>query len=144
MTTVTALPLKTRTESIKRGALAGIAGGIVLGMMMAMMGSLTMIASMVGSSSAAVGFIVHIMISAAFGMVFGLIGFKTAASKTQTLIRGSIYGIILWVAGPLVMMPLMMGMSNMVFSIGGAQLLSLMGHVIYGLVTAYIFAAITK
>jgi Na+(H+)/acetate symporter ActP len=42
------------------------------------------------------------------------------------------------VLGALVLMPLMLGMSQMVFVIGGDQWLSLMGHIIYGLVTAFL------
>lgn len=39
-------------------------------------------------------------------------------------------------------MPLMLGMSNMVFQIGETQWMSLMGHVIYGVITGLRFIAV--
>jgi uncharacterized membrane protein YagU involved in acid resistance len=54
------------------------------------------------------------------------------------LVGGIINGVVWWVLGALVLMPLMLGMSQMVFVVGGDQWLSLMGHIIYGLVTAFL------
>lgn len=41
-------------------------------------------------------------------------------------------------------MPLMLGMSQMVFAIGQEQWLSLMGRIIYGLVTAFVFIPLVR
>ncbi len=48
-------------------------------------------------------------------------------------------GVIWWVLGALIMMPLALGMNQMVFAIGQPQVMSLVGHLVYGLVTAYVF-----
>lgn len=129
--------------SLRNGALAGLAGGMVFGIMMAMMGSLSMIASMVGSSSTFVGFLVHMMISAVIGAGFGLVGSRIAAGTRPALVAGSVYGMVWWVLGPLVMMPLMMGMTDMLFQVGSMQLMSLMGHVIFGVVTGLVYTRIS-
>jgi hypothetical protein len=43
------------------------------------------------------------------------------------------------VLGALILMPLMLGMSAMVLQIGGDQWMSLIGHLIYGVVTGLAF-----
>ncbi len=125
----------TRSASFGRrilaGVLGGLAGGIVFGMMMAMMGMLTMIASMVGSDSAWVGFAVHLMISIGIGLgLTVLFGNRLLTGYGRGVVVGLVYGAIWWVLGPLIMMPLMLGMP--MFTIDMAALLSLMGHLIYG------------
>lgn len=126
------------------GAIAGLAGGMVFGMMMAMMGMLPMVAMLVGQESAIVGFIVHMMISAFIGTVYGVVVGQLPLTTKFALIGGVVNGIVWWVLGALILMPLMLGMSQMVFVIGSDQWLSLMGHIIYGLVTAFVFIPLAK
>lgn len=124
------------------GALGGIGGGIVFGMMMAMMGMLTTIAGMLHSTSPVVGFAIHMMISIVYGLIFGVLGTRFLNSWARGLLAGLVYGVILWVIGPLIMMPLMLG--GTVFSFGPTTLLSLMGHMIYGVVLAAIAIPIAR
>jgi uncharacterized membrane protein YagU involved in acid resistance len=139
---------RTESHSTTRlallGAIAGIGGGIVFGMMMAMMGMLPMVGMLVGSESAAVGFIVHLAISAFIGAVYGVVIGRFPNTTQAALVGGIINGVVWWVLGALVLMPLMLGMSQMVFVIGGDQWLSLMGHIIYGLVTAFLLIPLRK
>lgn len=114
------------------GVVGGIAGGLVFGMLMAMMGMLPLIASMVGSDSAIVGFGIHMMISIAIGLgltvPFG--GLLTGYGRSALI--GLAYGALWWVLGPLLLMPLMMGMPP--FGFDANSLPSLMGHLIYGVI----------
>lgn len=114
------------------GAVGGIAGGLVFGILMAMMGMLPMIASMVGSDSAWIGFGIHIMISIAIGLgltvPFG--GFLTGYLRGALI--GLAYGALWWVLGALLAMPLLLGMPPFMFD--GTSLLSLMGHLVYGVI----------
>lgn len=137
---VSASPAKLITS----GAIAGLIGGAVFGMMMGMMGMLPMVGMLVGQESAVIGFIVHMLISAFIGAVYGLVAGRYALNTTNALIGGIINGIVWWVLGALVLMPLMLGMSQMVFVIEQTQWLSLMGHIIYGLVTSFVFIPLVK
>lgn len=132
------------TKLAVSGAIAGLAGGAVFGMMMMMMGMLPMVGMLVRQENAVVGLMVHMLISAFIGAVYGLVAGRFAINATNALIGGIINGVIWWVLGALVLMPLMLGMSQMVFAIGQAQLMSLMGHLIYGLVTAFVFIPLVK
>jgi uncharacterized membrane protein YagU involved in acid resistance len=135
---------RSLTTSLIAGALAGLAGGAVFGMMMALMGMLPMVAMLVGSESAAVGFIVHMAISAFIGAVYGVPAGRLPQSTGVAIGAGAANGIIWWVLGALIMMPLMLGMGDMVFVIGGDHWMSLIGHVIFGVVTGLVFLALSK
>ncbi|MDJ0322702.1 hypothetical protein QMG61_02850 [Cryobacterium sp. PH31-AA6] len=113
------------------GVIGGLAGGLVFGMLMAMMGMLTVIASMVGSTSPWVGLAVHLMISVLIGLgLTVLFGNRLLTGYGRGALVGMSYGAIWWLLGPLVMMPLMLGMP--VFSVDMSSVFSLMGHLIYG------------
>jgi uncharacterized membrane protein YagU involved in acid resistance len=138
-TTVDQASNQSFVRSIIRGAVAGLVGGMVFGMLMAMMNMLPMVGMLVGQENAVVGFIVHMLISAFIGATFGAIATRLPHSWGVLLGAGAAYGMVWWVLGALIMMPLMLGMNEMVFVIGQTQWMSLMGHVIFGLVTGAAF-----
>ncbi|MBW0114553.1 hypothetical protein I4J48_04700 [Pseudonocardia sp. KRD-169] len=124
------------------GVLAGLAGGVMFGALMAMMGMLPMVAMLVGSTSPVVGAIVHLVISAGLGVLFALV--VPAWSVAMTLVAGAVYGVVWWVLGPLLIMPTVLGMSQMVFVVDTTALFSLMGHVIFGVVAAAVLVALRR
>jgi uncharacterized membrane protein YagU involved in acid resistance len=143
----TAIDQKANSSSSKlviSGAIAGLAGGAVFGMLMGMMDMLPMVGMLVGQESAIVGLIIHMAISAFIGAVYGLVAGRFAVNAKTTLVGGMLNGVIWWVLGALILMPLMLGMSQMVFVIGNDQWMSLMGHIIYGLVTSFVFIPLAK
>jgi hypothetical protein len=96
---------------------------------------------LVGSQSPVVGAIAHMVISAAIGAFYGAavtLG-RFHLSTGFAVISGMINGVIWWILGALILMPLGLGMTNMVFQIGTAQWMSLMGHLIYGIITGLLF-----
>lgn len=121
------------------GALAGLVGGLVFGAMMAFMGMLPMVGMLVGQESAVIGFVVHMVISAIIGAGYGLVAPRLPAGAGTAVVFGAVYGVIWWVLGALVMMPLMLGMSEMVFVIQQAQVMSLIGHILFGVITGLAF-----
>lgn len=135
---------RSLTSALIAGALAGLVGGAVFGLMMAMMGMLPMVGMLVGSESAAVGFVVHMAISAFIGAVYGLVASRLRQTAGMAVLAGVVNGVIWWVLGALILMPLMLGMSAMVLQIGGDQWMSLIGHLIYGVITALVFLPLFK
>lgn len=115
------------------GIVGGLVGGIAFGLMMAVMGMLPMIAGLVGSSSPLVGFLVHMVISAMIGIGFGLLCAGQVMNVVQGVIWGLGYGLVWWVLGPMILMPLMMGMGLQVSAaFTSPMLMSLVGHLVYG------------
>ncbi|WP_234865568.1 hypothetical protein [Sinomonas albida] len=124
------------------GLLGGLAGGVVFGMLMAMMGMFTTIAMMMGSTSPLVGVVVHLMISVVYGLVLTLFFARFLHSYGRASVAGLVYGVILWVVGPLLIMPLMLGIP--VFGFSAAVMMSLLGHVIYGVLLALVAGRVLK
>ncbi|GAA5101648.1 hypothetical protein [Haloechinothrix salitolerans] len=127
---------------ITNGVIAGLVGGVVFGMLMAMMGMLPMVGMLIGVENAFVGFLVHLVNSAIIGAIFGVIAWGFADNIAAVLGAGMIYGVAWWVLGALIVMPLWLSvtadpkMFDMVFKVGSDQWMSLMGHVIFGLIAA--------
>jgi len=140
----TAAVKPSAVSGVKAGLVAGLGGGVVFGMLMAMMGMLPMVAGLVKSNSPIVGFLVHMSISAFIGAVYGLFAGRLPGSWIAVVIAGAVYGMIWWVLGALIAMPILLGMAQAVFQIGQPQIMSLMGHVIYGVVTALLFVPLSK
>src|ERR671921_673130 len=127
-------------QRIIGGVVGGIAGGLIFGVLMAMMGMLPMVAMVVGSESATVGFLYHMFNSVIIGAVFGLIFGSLSHTYAQGTAWGLLYGIIWWVLGPLVLMPLMLGMGlQFGMALAPPMLMSLGGHLIYGLLTGLVY-----
>ena len=129
---------------VATGAIAGLAGGVVFGMLMGMMGMLPMVGMLVGQENAFIGFIVHMVISAFIGAVYGLVAGRFPNNAKTAFTGGIINGVAWWVLGALILMPLMLGMTQMVFVIGQAQWMSLLGHIVYGMVTSFVFIPLLK
>jgi uncharacterized membrane protein YagU involved in acid resistance len=120
------------TTRLVRGIAGGLVGGMVFGMMMQMMGAIPTIAKLVGSDSVAVGWLVHLAISAVLGFGFGLVVGTRLTSIRVSLGLGAVYGMVWWVLGALIAMPLALGMP--VFALTTMAWMSLMGHMVYGAV----------
>jgi len=126
-------------QVIQAGTVAGLVGGGVFGVQMAVGGMLPMIAGMIGSEDVVIGFILHMLISAFIGGTYGFIASRIPNQLLVQVVAGSIYGIVWWVLGALLIMPLVMGMTEMVFVVGEMQLMSLVGHIIFGIIMSVSF-----
>ncbi len=130
------------TPRILHGVVGGLAGGVVFGLLMQMMGMMPMIAMLVGSKSVAVGWILHLAISAFAGALFGLVLGRRATGYGMAAALGMVYGFVWWVVGALLLMPLRMGMDPFVLNAMAWQ--SLMGHILFGLVLGLVYAALAR
>lgn len=135
----------TLGRRIVGGVVGGVAGGLVFGAMMAMMGMLPMVASVVGGQSAVVGFLYHMFNSVLIGAIFGLIPGFWAHNYGSGALLGLIYGVAWWVLGPLILMPLMLGMGlGFAMAFTPPILMSLVGHLIYGLITGLVYVVYVR
>ncbi|WP_298440870.1 DUF6789 family protein [Gordonia sp. (in: high G+C Gram-positive bacteria)] len=140
---VTALSAEQRSAaSWSTGAIGGVAAGMVFGMLMQMMGMIPMVASLVGSDSIAVGWFVHLLISAVFGVAFVLVVGRRLGSLRAAAGLGAAYGMVLWVVGPLLLMPAKLGMP--LGQINATAVQSLMGHILYGVILGLVAARLRR
>jgi hypothetical protein len=141
MTTAHASPWTAALPSrLAYGIAGGLAGGVVFGVLMQMMGMIPMVAMLVGSEAVAVGWLVHLAISAFIGATFALLFGGWAGRLVPGALLGLGYGVVWWVLGALVIMPAQLGMPVFMFNTTAWQ--SLMGHLVYGLILGLGFAAL--
>jgi uncharacterized membrane protein YagU involved in acid resistance len=132
----------TVNKRVAAGALGGLVGGMVFGMMMQMMDMIPMVAMLVGSESVVVGWAVHLSISVVLGIGFGLISVKGLDAWGPGIGMGLAYGVVWWVLGALVAMPLRLGMPA--FELNTMAWQSLMGHMIFGIILGAVTVAVVR
>lgn len=122
------------------GAIASLAGGLVFSIIMLVTGVLPRIAALAGGSSLALGFVVHFVISVLIGMSYGLFYQHEAPDVGSSIAWGLLYGLVWWFVGPLTLLPILLG-GTATWTVASANILlpSLIGHLIYGAVTACVF-----
>lgn len=127
------------------GAVSGLAGGLVFGAAMTQLGALPTIATLVRAESAAIGFLVHLLIAAAVGVGFGLLTWHQHPGAGEMLFWGLTYGILWWFLGPLTLMPILLGNAPL-WTIDTAQAAfpSLLGHLWYGATTAVVMSVLLR
>lgn len=121
----------TTVSRLTAGVAGGLGGGMVFGMLMAMMGMITAVAQLVGSTSTAVGWVVHLAISALLGGLFAAVAGRWLSRTGSAVAAGAVYGMGWWVLGALLLMPAKLGMP--VFHLNAMAGKSLMGHLIFGM-----------
>jgi hypothetical protein len=108
---------------------------------------MAMVAMVVKSESILVGWLYHLFNSAVIGALFGAILGRRVVDRRSALVFGAVWGVVWWVLGGLILMPLALGMNPF------APLLmppmrpvaagSLVGHLVYGLILGFVYASMT-
>jgi uncharacterized membrane protein YagU involved in acid resistance len=120
-------------DGLRRDVLAGFAGGGLFTLAMAQSGFLSTAARLVGSDALLTGFLVHLLVSSGIGVTYGLLFRRQSYNAVTALGWGMSYGFFWWIAGPLTLLPILLG--------GGAQwsadaaasaFTSLIGHLVFG------------
>jgi len=135
-------PSTTLLTNATRGIIGGLVGGLMFGLMMQMMDMIPMVAMLVGSESVAVGWLVHLAISAFIGATFGLLLGSRATTLLTGIGYGTAYGILWWVLGALIAMPAKLGMP--VFNLDTTAQRSLLGHMVFGAILGTVVALINR
>lgn len=145
MATATQLSTQRSTsKALTAGILAGLGGGLIFGAMMAIQGMLPMVAMLAGSDNPVIGFGVHMLISAVIGAIYGLVAVRLPQRYSTGIIAGAVNGVIWWVLGALILMPMLLGMNAMVLQVGEMQWMSLVGHLIFGVAAGMLFVRLTQ
>lgn len=136
------IQMDSNGRNIQAGAIGGLAGGVLFGAMMHAMGMMGMVAMLVGASAVGIGWLVHLVISVILGVGYALALGPATRSYGRGLGLGTAYGVLAWVVGALIVMPAWLGMSEMIFVIGQDQIMSLIGHVLFGMVLGAAYHAV--
>jgi len=132
-------------DSLKWGGLAGLVGGLSFTPIIMATGGLPLMARIVGASSATAGFFVHLIISAVLGMGYGILFQREAPNFGSGVAWGLLYGVIWWFIGPMTLLPILSGGTfSWTTDAAGALLPSLIGHLVYGAATAFVFLILER
>ena len=127
-------------QSLGWGALAGLVGGLVSSPIMLQTGVLSKVAGVDTSLSNLHGLVLHLLVSALIGMSFGLLFRNESPNLGSGVAWGWLFGLMWWYLGPLTLLPLILtGVCDWSTDAASALLPSLIGHLIFGAVTAYVF-----
>lgn len=132
-------------RSIAWGGLAGLIGGIVSSPVMLATGVLPKIAGLDTTLSGFHGVVIHLVMSTLIGTTYGLLFRGEAPSFGLGIPWGLLFGLVWWYAGPMTLLPLFLtGVCDWSATAASALLPSLMGHLIYGAVTAAAFLVLEQ
>jgi len=130
-------------RSLGWGALAGFAGGIVSSPVMFATGILPQIAGLDTPLTIVRALMIHLVVSMIVGMTFGLLFRRESPSLGLGVMWGWLFGLIWWYLGPITLLPLLLtGETDWRASAVSALLPSLMGHLIFGATTAFVFLSL--
>jgi uncharacterized membrane protein YagU involved in acid resistance len=131
--------------AIAWGAIGGLCGGLLFSLAMLDTGILPYVAKIFGASSPVLGFAIHIAFSAIIGMTYGLLFAREAPDMGAGIGWGLLYGLVWWFIGQLTLFPHFLGEPfDWAIEDASAALPSLMGHLIYGATTAFVFIALER
>jgi hypothetical protein len=85
---------------ISAGLVGGLVGGLVFGVMMRASGMIAMIGALVGSEGVVMGWIVHLVISAAVGGGYAVTFGALQPGYGASAVYGVVHGAVWWVLGP--------------------------------------------
>ena len=127
-------------RSLEWGAIAGLIGGLVSMPVMIATGVLPKVAGVDSTLLGLRGVFIHLSVSAAIGMTYGLLFRDEASAHGDAIIWGWLFALIWWYLGPMTLLPLLLtGVCDWSTDAASTLLPSLLGHLIYGAVTAFIF-----
>ena len=127
-------------REIAAGAVAGLIGGAVFALAMQERGLTADVTGLLGLSSSAGGLSLHLLLGALAGAGFGAIFRYQPHSYATTMTSGVVYGLIVWIIGPLTLRPILDGVSPTWSADDAvAAFPSLIGHLMFGGLTGLVF-----
>jgi uncharacterized membrane protein YagU involved in acid resistance len=133
-------PGSRTVRSIGWGALAGLIGGVVLLPIMTIVTGFSQLAGLLSGTSPMVGVTVHLLVSGLIGIGYGLLFEHESPDFAAGIAWGLLYGLVWWFVGRLTLFPILQGLSFTWTHQAAADALPfLIGHLIYGAVTAVVF-----
>lgn len=145
-------------SNISAGIVAGLIAGLGFGIMMTVMHAPTpdggsmpmmaMVAKVVGSTSLTIGWLYHLFNSMVIGGLFGWILGRKIGGFGSGLGWGAGYGLVWWLLGGLILMPIFLGMPAFaplrMPMMRPVALVSLMGHLMFGLILGATFVPLGR
>jgi hypothetical protein len=146
-------------QKISAGIVAGLVAGLAFGLMMHLMKAPTpagdevpmmmMVAMIVRSESLVVGWLYHLFNSAVIGALFAaFLGTAADESPGRSVLLGAGWGVLWWILGALILMPLLLGMPAFAAlrmpPMRPVAMGSLVGHLLYGVLLGFSYSRLRR
>jgi uncharacterized membrane protein YagU involved in acid resistance len=136
-------PLNRQAESSGKVALSSLGRGAAASLIAGVLFSIVMLQT--GAHSTVAGFLVYTAISFVIGATYGGLFHYEASTELEAVGWGALYGLIWWFLGPLTLFPVLLGGPfTWTTAAADAQVPSLIGHLVYGIVLALGFRALER
>jgi hypothetical protein len=127
------------------GAFAGLSGGVNAAPILVSTGVVSRIAGADGRLSLPHALALHLVVSAAIGVIYAFLFRREGLSAGRGLSWGLVFGVIWWYVGPMTLLPLLRtGETDWRPAAASALLPSLVGHLVYGAVAALAFVSLER
>jgi hypothetical protein len=131
--------------SLAWGSAAGLAGGLIALPLMIYTGVIARLAGLDTGLPLIIGVCLHLAVSTLIGASYGVLFRGETSNVVFGSLWGLLFGLIWWYAGPLTLLPLMRtGECDWRPEAAAALFPSLVGHLLFGLVTANVFLAFER
>jgi len=96
--------------------------------------------------SLVVGIVAHAVISIIIGVIYAIVVSRMSSHQRyrRVILQGLINGLFWWIVGAQIIADILLGMSPLVTAFTPFALLDLIGHFVYGVVTALIFVWLVR
>ena len=126
--------------ALVRGGLAGLSSGAILGAALSPQDKLIVAAPVSIDTSSLAGWAIILLLGLTAGVGFALLYPRPTDGAGPGLIRGTVYGFLWWVVGPLTLVPVLAG-GKLVWSVDAVQglFITLPGYLLFGAGIALIY-----
>jgi len=145
----TAVTLDTTVTKWSSAVVASLVAGTAMGIpMQFLMGIMPTVGALYGWENLAVGWVAHLFHGSVFGVIFaGVVSLgplkKHAPRFPESVGVGVGYGVVIWVFGAVVAMPLWLEASGLPNpDVPNLNIMSLAGHIVYGALIGGVFPAV--
>lgn len=98
---------RLQKKNLMNGLVSGLIAGLLFGIILAKIGRLPYIGAMIGLSNATLGFAFFLVLCAFLGLLFAFLCQKLVYNPVHGIVFGALYGVILWVIGPVTLIPVL-------------------------------------
>ena len=127
------------------GEVAGLIGGIFFALAMQFQASELPIVGLLGLGASGLELALHLLAATIAGALFGLIFRHSPKAYAALISSGILFGLILWILGPLTLSFVIDGVSpQWALSTAAANFPSLIGHLFYGAILGFFFFVIAS
>lgn len=128
--------------NILAGAVGGLVGGVLLALVIQIAGLIHTAGRVVGLEGAAAGWATLVVVGLLLGVLYALVLGRLKHSWGTGLAYGAVYGVVWWVLGTLIILPLAVGQA--VFTVGAATAANFVGYMLLGIGLGLVYTAMAK